>query len=75
MSPELDTYAITKKVKEVLTDNNLGKKHWGYSCSFMLCCFAVFAVYLVLPFPLPFPLMNLAIEAVLRNNHSISSLS
>lgn len=25
MSPELDTYAITKKVKEVLTDNNLGK--------------------------------------------------
>uniref|UniRef100_A0A3B5MAG7 CUT domain-containing protein n=1 Tax=Xiphophorus couchianus TaxID=32473 RepID=A0A3B5MAG7_9TELE len=23
MSPELDTYAITKKVKEVLTDNNL----------------------------------------------------
>lgn len=27
MSPELDTYAITKKVKEVLTDNNLGKKH------------------------------------------------
>lgn len=27
MSPELDTYAITKKVKEVLTDNNLGKEH------------------------------------------------
>jgi len=27
MSVELDTYAITKKVKEVLTDNNLGKKH------------------------------------------------
>lgn len=25
MSPELDTYAITKKVKEVLTDNNLGE--------------------------------------------------
>lgn len=25
MSPELDTYSITKKVKEVLTDNNLGK--------------------------------------------------
>uniref|UniRef100_A0A673JDU4 DNA-binding protein SATB n=1 Tax=Sinocyclocheilus rhinocerous TaxID=307959 RepID=A0A673JDU4_9TELE len=24
MSPELDTYAITKRVKEVLTDNNLG---------------------------------------------------
>lgn len=24
MSPELDTYSITKKVKEVLTDNNLG---------------------------------------------------
>lgn len=24
MSSELDTYAITKKVKEVLTDNNLG---------------------------------------------------
>ena len=24
MSPELDTYVITKKVKEVLTDNNLG---------------------------------------------------
>ncbi|XP_077098458.1 homeobox protein cut-like 1 isoform X9 [Siphateles boraxobius] len=27
MSPELDTYAITKKVKEVLTDNNLGETH------------------------------------------------
>lgn len=26
MSPELDTYCITKKVKEVLTDNNLGMK-------------------------------------------------
>lgn len=25
MSPELDTYAITKRVKEVLTDNNLGE--------------------------------------------------
>lgn len=25
MSSELDTYAITKKVKEVLTDNNLGE--------------------------------------------------
>ncbi len=24
LSPELDTYAITKRVKEVLTDNNLG---------------------------------------------------
>lgn len=32
MSPELDTYAITKKVKEVLTDNNLGGSRitmWG----------------------------------------------
>lgn len=28
MSPELDTYAITKKVKEVLTDNNLGKSEF-----------------------------------------------
>ncbi|XP_012878544.1 PREDICTED: homeobox protein cut-like 2 [Dipodomys ordii] len=27
MSPELDTYSITKRVKEVLTDNNL-----GFSC-------------------------------------------
>lgn len=36
MSPELDTYAITKKVKEVLTDNNLGKKHRGYClCGFV----------------------------------------
>lgn len=25
MSPELDTYGITKRVKEVLTDNNLGE--------------------------------------------------
>lgn len=25
ISPELDTFTITKKVKEVLTDNNLGK--------------------------------------------------
>ncbi|XP_060928749.1 cut-like homeobox 1b isoform X2 [Limanda limanda] len=29
MSPELDTYAITKKVKEVLTDNNLGQRLFG----------------------------------------------
>lgn len=28
ISPELDTYCITKKVKEVLTDNNLGE-HLG----------------------------------------------
>lgn len=40
MSTELDTYAITKKVKEVLTDNNLGGSKftlWGladtpYTC-------------------------------------------
>lgn len=34
MSPELDTYGITKRVKEVLTDNNLGRcpprlPRWG----------------------------------------------
>nr|XP_015223099.1 PREDICTED: protein CASP isoform X6 [Lepisosteus oculatus] len=29
MSPELDTYVITKKVKEVLTDNNLGQRLFG----------------------------------------------
>lgn len=31
MSPELDTYSITKRVKEVLTDNNLGTgcRPWG----------------------------------------------
>ncbi|XP_074061801.1 homeobox protein cut-like 2 isoform X2 [Macrotis lagotis] len=31
LSPELDTYAITKKVKEVLTDNNLGQRLFGES--------------------------------------------
>uniref|UniRef100_A0A8B9JVP0 Homeobox protein cut-like n=1 Tax=Astyanax mexicanus TaxID=7994 RepID=A0A8B9JVP0_ASTMX len=31
MSTELDTYAITKKVKEVLTDNNLGQRLFGES--------------------------------------------
>ncbi|XP_069475632.1 homeobox protein cut-like 2 isoform X2 [Ambystoma mexicanum] len=31
MSPELDTYIITKKVKEVLTDNNLGQRLFGES--------------------------------------------
>lgn len=30
MSPELDTYSITKRVKEVLTDNNLGKGLWDW---------------------------------------------
>lgn len=30
MSPELDTYSITKRVKEVLTDNNLGKEWWDW---------------------------------------------
>ncbi|XP_077571706.1 homeobox protein cut-like 2 isoform X2 [Stigmatopora nigra] len=29
MSSELDTYVITKKVKEVLTDNNLGQRLFG----------------------------------------------
>ncbi|XP_028314084.1 homeobox protein cut-like 2 isoform X2 [Gouania willdenowi] len=29
LSAELDTYAITKKVKEVLTDNNLGQRLFG----------------------------------------------
>ncbi|KAG8011667.1 Homeobox protein cut-like 2, partial [Nibea albiflora] len=32
MSPELDTYAITKKVKEVLTDNNLGESKFTLWC-------------------------------------------
>ncbi|KAG7270289.1 hypothetical protein CRUP_037513 [Coryphaenoides rupestris] len=31
MSTELDTYVITKKVKEVLTDNNLGQRLFGES--------------------------------------------
>ncbi|XP_075691003.1 homeobox protein cut-like 2 isoform X2 [Rhinoderma darwinii] len=31
MSPQLDTYSITKKVKEVLTDNNLGQRLFGES--------------------------------------------
>ncbi|XP_075290903.1 homeobox protein cut-like 2 isoform X3 [Opisthocomus hoazin] len=31
MSPELDTYSITKKIKEVLTDNNLGQRLFGES--------------------------------------------
>ncbi|KAJ7994090.1 hypothetical protein DPEC_G00262320 [Dallia pectoralis] len=31
LSPELDTYSITKKVKEVLTDNNLGQRLFGES--------------------------------------------
>ncbi|XP_036382638.1 homeobox protein cut-like 2 [Megalops cyprinoides] len=31
MSPELDTYCITKRVKEVLTDNNLGQRLFGES--------------------------------------------
>ncbi|XP_051964173.1 homeobox protein cut-like 2 [Xyrauchen texanus] len=31
LSPELDTYAITKRVKEVLTDNNLGQRLFGES--------------------------------------------
>lgn len=38
MSPELDTYAITKKVKEVLTDNNLGKKLKHYIYHFLFRC-------------------------------------
>uniref|UniRef100_H3D1L2 Homeobox protein cut-like n=1 Tax=Tetraodon nigroviridis TaxID=99883 RepID=H3D1L2_TETNG len=29
VSPELDTFTITKKVKEVLTDNNLGQRLFG----------------------------------------------
>ncbi|OCT91531.1 homeobox protein cut-like 1 isoform X1 [Xenopus laevis] len=31
MSSELDTYGITKRVKEVLTDNNLGQRLFGES--------------------------------------------
>lgn len=41
MSPELDTYAITKKVKEVLTDNNLGKTFF-FVCFLLLCSIVVF---------------------------------
>ncbi|CDR08426.1 unnamed protein product [Oncorhynchus mykiss] len=33
MSPELDTYVLTKKVKEVLTDNNLGETQTFYCSS------------------------------------------
>lgn len=36
MSPELDTYVITKKVKEVLTDNNLGELEWRYHTTLVL---------------------------------------
>lgn len=43
MSPELDTYAITKKVKEVLTDNNLGK-------TFLFVCFLLLRSIVVLYF-------------------------
>ncbi|VTJ91348.1 Hypothetical predicted protein [Marmota monax] len=32
MSPELDTYSITKRVKEVLTDNNLGMGSRNQGC-------------------------------------------
>lgn len=32
MSPELDTYSITKRVKEVLTDNNLGMRRGRGAC-------------------------------------------
>lgn len=49
MSPELDTYAITKKVKEVLTDNNLGKKHGGHIYSCLLCFVAVCSLELIFP--------------------------
>lgn len=38
MSPELDTYAITKKVKEVLTDNNLGKTFFCLFFALTLNC-------------------------------------
>lgn len=38
MSPELDTYSITKRVKEVLTDNNLGMwwRAWNAACRLRL---------------------------------------
>lgn len=51
MSPELDTYAITKKVKEVLTDNNLGKKHMNCICSFLLYVGAVYLFCFLYPSP------------------------
>lgn len=37
MSPELDTYGITKRVKEVLTDNNLGKSLYSHVLTKILC--------------------------------------
>lgn len=37
MSPELDTYGITKRVKEVLTDNNLGKSLYPHFLTEMKC--------------------------------------
>ena len=36
MSSELDTYTITKKVKEVLTDNNLGEPPLVISTLFVI---------------------------------------
>ncbi|KAL2297270.1 hypothetical protein Nmel_016566 [Mimus melanotis] len=37
MSPELDTYGITKRVKEVLTDNNLGKSLYSHFLTKIVC--------------------------------------
>lgn len=55
MSPELDTYAITKKVKEVLTDNNLGKSGFPLFLLFLsslvnLCAFG-FKSHFLSPLP------------------------
>lgn len=44
MSPELDTYAITKKVKEVLTDNNLGKTFFLFFALMLNCGVLLFCV-------------------------------
>lgn len=53
MSPELDTYGITKRVKEVLTDNNLGKLLFTVSdyCNGM-------AFKVVFPHPPPHPVLG-----------------
>lgn len=54
MSPELDTYVLTKKVKEVLTDNNLGETQTSTIPSVSIC----FLLPLLSLFPSLFSLLT-----------------
>lgn len=67
MSPELDTYVLTKKVKEVLTDNNLGETQTFVVFFQSLICFLLPLPVIILSLFTYFPICLFSIFLLCRS--------